>query len=88
MNRIPIESSNIASVGYDADTRTLEVEFRGSKNKPSRIYQYYDIPFYIYNDLLNGGFTSAGRYFREAVVKGGYKYQEIKEDNEIPPIIA
>ncbi len=84
MDRVLIESSNIASVGYDSDTRTLEVEFRGSKNKKSRIYQYFDIPFYIYNDLLNGGFTSAGRYFREAVVKGGYKYKEVKDEPPDP----
>ena len=85
MDRIPVESSNITSVGYDSSTRTLEVEFRGSNTKPPRVYQYYDIPFYIYNDLLNGGFTSTGRYFREAVVKGRYKYTEIKDE---PPDLA
>lgn len=84
MNRLPVESSNIASVGYDSDTRTLEVEFRGGKTKPSRIYQYYDVPFYVYNDLLNGGFTSTGRYFNEAIVKGGYKYQEVKDEPPNP----
>ena len=87
MNRHPVQSSNILSVGYDSDTMTLEVEFRGNKKSSPRIYQYFGIPFFIYNDLLNGGFTSTGRYFREAVVKGGYKYREVRGD-EPDPIAA
>ena len=27
MERIPVESSNLASVGYDSDSLTLEIEF-------------------------------------------------------------
>ena len=85
MNRIPVQSSNIASVGYDQDTKTLEIEFRPTKNKGSRVYIYFDVPYFIYSDLVNSaGFTSAGRYFREAVVKGGYRYEEIKGNDDEP----
>lgn len=27
MNRVPVSSSNLRAVGYDPNTRTLEVEF-------------------------------------------------------------
>ncbi len=88
MNRIPVQSSNILSVGYDQDTATLEVEFRPTKNKGSKIYIYYEVPAYIYDDLIAGGFGSVGRYFREAVVKSNYKYQEVKSDDEPDPIVT
>ena len=89
MDRIPVQSSNILSIGYDQETKTLEVEFRPTKNKEARVYRYFDIPYFIYSDLINSaGFTSAGRYFREAVVKGGYRYEEIKGDGDDPEQIA
>ena len=80
MNRIPVQSSNILSVGYDNLTHVLEIEFRGGKAGPPKVYRYFEVPSYVYDDLLAGGFGSVGRYFREAVVKSNYKYQEIKEE--------
>ncbi len=88
MERVQVKSSNILSIGYDVKSATLEIEFKGGKSGPPRIYQYFEVPAYIHDDLLAGGFGSVGRYFREAVVKSNYKYEEIKEDNEIPPIAA
>ena len=38
MERIEADSSMIASVGYDAEKKNLEVEFNSSK-----VYQYEDI---------------------------------------------
>ena len=35
MQRTPVDSTNLASVGYDADTKMLEVEFHGGS-----AYQY------------------------------------------------
>lgn len=29
MQRVPVESSNLMSVGFDAKTKTLEIEFHG-----------------------------------------------------------
>jgi hypothetical protein len=39
MDRTPVSSSNLSSVGYDPDEQILEIEFNGG-----RVYQYYDVP--------------------------------------------
>ena len=84
MDRIQVKSSNILSLAYDVKSATLEVEFKGNKTSGPKVYQYYEVPAYVYDDLLAGGFGSVGRYFREAVVKSNYKYQEIKDEPPDP----
>jgi hypothetical protein len=39
MKRTPVKSSNIAAVGYDSTSKTLEVEF-----KTGDIYTYSNVP--------------------------------------------
>ena len=39
MQRYSVASSNVAAVGYDPATETLEVEFLSGS-----IYQYYNVP--------------------------------------------
>jgi hypothetical protein len=39
MNREAVTSSNIASIGYDEDSQTLEIEFLNGG-----LYQYFDVP--------------------------------------------
>lgn len=39
MNRNPVSSSNVKSVGYDSESSRLEVEFHHGG-----IYQYYGVP--------------------------------------------
>lgn len=56
MKRTPVSSSNLVSVGYDADTNTLEVEFR-----ENRVYRYAQVPQSAYDDLMNA--TSRGSHF-------------------------
>ena len=43
MNRSPVSSINVASVGYDGSTLTLEVEFLSGS-----VYQYFDVPNAVY----------------------------------------
>lgn len=43
MNRTSVTSSNIASIGYDPSSLTLEVEFTDGS-----IYQYFDVPEAVY----------------------------------------
>ena len=57
MNRIPVVSSDLKSVGYDPAARVLEVEF---KNKSS-VYQYSNAPTELYNALMLA--SSKGRFF-------------------------
>lgn len=39
MERIPLESEALASIGYDLARHLLEIEFTNG-----RIYQYFDVP--------------------------------------------
>lgn len=60
MVRKSVISSNISSVGYDENSRTLKVEFnRGS------VYKYTGVPSVEYENLLNA--PSKGRYFNQQI---------------------
>ena len=68
--RRPVQSSAIASIGYDADVETLEVEFVSGS-----VYRYLHVP----GDVATGFATaeSHGRYF-DAFVKGaGYEFYRV-----------
>lgn len=69
MERKPVSSSNIASIGYDENTSTLEIEFLNNS-----IYQYFDVPQHIYNDLMQA--DSQGQYLAQNI-KGVYRYSKI-----------
>jgi hypothetical protein len=58
MDRVPISSSNIRSLGFDSATMTLEVQFMDG-----RVYQYLDVPKSVYQGLLDA--RSAGRFVLE-----------------------
>ncbi|HEX7238804.1 MAG TPA: KTSC domain-containing protein [Longimicrobiaceae bacterium] len=70
MNRTPVSSSDLASVGYDSQTRTLEAEFLSGS-----IYQYSDVPEHLYRGLMAA--SSHGSYFAAHVKKGGYAYRRV-----------
>ena len=70
MNRTSVSSSNLASVGYDPNTQTLEVEFLHGG-----IYQYTDVPLSVYEGLMAA--SSHGSYFDQNVKKAGYSYRKI-----------
>lgn len=69
MNRDPVQSSNLKSVGYDSDTKILEIEFLHGG-----IYQYFDVPADIHQGLISA--PSKGKYFH-AFIKNVYRYQKI-----------
>lgn len=75
MERIPVNSSNIASVGYDADTLLLEVEFTNG-----RIYVYEFVGPGVYPLLLNA--TSVGKVFAMNV-KGQYPTWEVTWERRV-----
>lgn len=54
--RQPVESSSLASIGYDLSTRTLEVEFR-----KGGIYRYFGVPATVRQSLMEA--ASKGRFF-------------------------
>lgn len=71
MNRIPVVSSNLCSVGYDETSKMLEVEFHDS-----RVYQYFDVPALIYHGLMAA--SSHGSYLDRYVKKAGYRYLRVR----------
>jgi len=70
MQRIPVESSNLASVGYDPKIEVLEIEFHSGG-----IYQYSGVPQSIYDGLMNA--ASKGKYFHQNIKNSGYPYFKI-----------
>jgi len=71
MPRKPVRSSNIASIGYDESSKTLEVEFLNGA-----IYQYYNVPLSIYKGLMTA--QSHGGYLDENVKDAGYQYKRVQ----------
>jgi KTSC domain len=70
MERQSVESSNLASVGYDAENEILEIEFNHGG-----VYQYFDVPENIYESLMNA--DSLGQYFDRNIKKAGYEFQKM-----------
>lgn len=69
MERYSVASSNIASIGYDAPSQTLEVEFLSGT-----IYQYYGVPENMYEQLMQE--SSKGR-FLNTYIKNAYGYSRV-----------
>lgn len=70
MKRQAVESSNLASVGYDANSNTLEIAFNNGG-----VYQYFNVPESVYDGLMNA--SSHGQYFDRNIKKTGYSYQKV-----------
>lgn len=69
MNRQSVESSNLASIGYDSENEILEVEFNHGG-----VYQYFDVPENVFDELMNA--DSHGFYF-SANIRNDYEYQKM-----------
>lgn len=69
MNREPVESSDLSSVGYDLSTKTLEIEFNSGG-----VYQYFDVPENTHYELMSA--PSKGKYFHK-FIKNVYRYQKV-----------
>ena len=69
MDRQSVSSSNLASVGYDPGSETLEVEFNNG-----RVYQYYNVPQFMYERLMEAG--SIGT-FLNSQIKGAYACNQV-----------
>ncbi|MCZ2102630.1 MAG: KTSC domain-containing protein [Chitinophagales bacterium] len=67
IKRIPVESSNIASVGYDGNECILEIRFHHGA-----VYQYFDVSRKIFEELMSSPSPSA--YFMNEV-KDKFKHR-------------
>ena len=66
---MPVTSSSVVTVGYDATTMTLEVEFADRS-----VYQYFDVPEGEYRGLVTA--DSVGRYLNQNI-KNSYRYTKL-----------
>ncbi len=71
MDRLPISSSLIRSIGYDFPNSVLEVELLPT----GRLYRYFDVPLSIYNELMAS--DSKGSYFNESI-RDLYPFEELE----------
>jgi hypothetical protein len=60
MKRIPVKSSSLASVGYDPEFSTLEVEFRNTRS-----YQYFAVPTQVFEKFIAA--ESKGAFFNRHI---------------------
>ncbi|MFK5982245.1 MAG: KTSC domain-containing protein [Flavobacteriaceae bacterium] len=69
MERQAVSSSNIASIGYDVESQTLEIEFLNNS-----FYQYFDVPEHHFTGIMQA--DSHGRYLSQNI-KGVYRYSKL-----------
>jgi hypothetical protein len=69
MRRVSIKSENLASVGYDDTTSTLEIEFRNG-----HLYRYFVVPKRVYDELRLS--PSPGNFFTSRI-KDRYTFQRL-----------
>ena len=70
MHRVKVSSSNLVSVGYDAGSKVLQIEFGGDA-----LYDYDNVPPDVYEGLMSA--SSHGKYF-DRHIKGCYEYRRVR----------
>lgn len=69
MEMIPVDSSNILSIGYDPNSATLIIAFKSGSE-----YEYYDVPQHEFDGFLAA--PSKGEYGHQNIYKR-YNQQRI-----------
>lgn len=62
MKMIPVDSSNIAAIGFDSETETLRIEFNDGS-----IYEYFDVPNHVFEEFK--GAESKGKFGHKFIYK-------------------
>ena len=70
MERQHVNSTNVRSIGYDATTGTLEVEFN-----TDGLYLYSGVPEAVYSALMRA--SSKGRYLNDHI-KDRYQCRKLR----------
>lgn len=71
MTMVPVSSSNLESVGYDANSHTLRVGFIGGG-----LYDYHQVPAHHHQGLMSA--SSKGEYLDTYIKKGGYRFTKLR----------
>jgi len=73
MKLIPLQSSQIAGVGYDEDEHKLIVQFANGS-----FYEYDDVPEQVVLSVILA--DSQGSAFTKKIKGGGYAYRKMGDD--------
>lgn len=68
----PVESSNIAAIGYDPATKTLQVDFKGGRK-----YHYQRVSQEVFDELAAA--PSVGKHF--AAIKASFFCVPLPEED-------
>lgn len=71
MERTPVVSSNIVSIGYAEEAETLEMEFHNGS-----VYQYFNVPPPVYEALITA--PSIGSFFHHNIKVQDYEYHKVQ----------
>jgi KTSC domain/Protein of unknown function (DUF2442) len=71
IRRERIESDTIASMGYNSETRMMEIEFTNGE-----VYRYLGVPESEHRAFM--GADSKGNYLNKQFKKAGYRYLQVK----------
>lgn len=72
IQKIPVVSSNLISVGYAENKKVLQIEFK------TGTYLYFDVPKTVFHELMLS--KSIGQFFHE-VIKEVYKWEKQEDGN-------
>jgi len=70
MQRIPVKSSNLHSIGYDEGSQILEIEFLNGS-----VYEYSEIPKELHEGLMAA--PSHGKYYNQHI-KGEFPSKKLE----------
>ncbi len=74
MKLVPVKSSMIYAVAYDAASHTLDLVYYRTG-----VYRYFDVPPQVYRDLLKA--SSIGSYVRDMVIDC-FEWKELRGPEE------
>ena len=69
MRREVVDSEALRSVGYDPDSRILEIEFNSGT-----VYRYFAVPLSVYAGLMTA--KSKGEYYATNIRTAGFEYEQ------------
>lgn len=74
MNRVSVNSDRFRTVGYDAVTRQMEVEFRNGQ-----CYLFNDVPMGLYDNFMRA--EDMGAYY-DTYIWDAYEHAEIRTSHD------
>jgi len=70
VQREPVASEVLRSVGYDPDRNILELEFTGGE-----VYRYFDVPPELHVGLMTA--VSHGAFFAAHIRDAGFEFERV-----------